>query len=174
MSSKNVEHISLSYVEVLTVLSYLNFYCFSPGWPPSAACRPQTSWMITRCARCCLIWSQPTMPLTASSTPPKAFIHHWFYLSLILTLSLKSKKKLLLSLYGSWKGVNLCWDRYCCPLCLSKNATRSLAYQASPVLWHPPLPSTQTCVITPFITGCLLCPSQNSLFLNLYCTIKKV
>lgn len=33
----------------------LDFYCFSSGWPPSAACQPQTSWMIIRCARCCLI-----------------------------------------------------------------------------------------------------------------------
>lgn len=63
------------------------FFFSPPGWPPSAACQPQMSWMIIRCARCCLIWSRRTMPSTDSSTPPKASIHRWVHLFEILTIS---------------------------------------------------------------------------------------
>lgn len=83
--------------------------------------------MITRCARCCLIWSRPTIPLTASSTPPKASVHRWSHLSAMTLITLKLKKRnTLLSLYVCWKGVNLCLDRFCTPLCLSRYAACSL------------------------------------------------
>lgn len=102
------------------------------------------SWMITRCARCCLIWSQPTMPLTVSFTPPKAFIHHWFYLSVILTLSLKLKTTILP--LWLWEGSEFMLGQVLLStVCVSQNATCNLAYQGSPVLWHPPLAFIQMC-----------------------------
>lgn len=74
---------------------------FSSGWPPLAACRPQMSWMIVRFARCCLTWSQPTTPSTASFIPPKG--PGW-------NSELKEALYFLFNVY--WQGVYLYLDMF--------------------------------------------------------------
>lgn len=134
---------------------YLDIYFFSPGWPPSAACRPQMSWMITRCARCCLIWSRPTMPLTASSTPPKASVHPWSHLSAMTLISLKLKKETL-SLYVCWKGSEfmsgqVLYSPVSVTICCLQPFPPGSSCAVRPSIG---LFSIQTCVINLFIIGC--------------------
>lgn len=160
---------------VASLVIVIDAYFSSPGWPRSAACQPLTSWMIVRCARCCLIWSRPTMPSTASSTPPKAFTHRGFssVWNSDCKISLLKRKCSTFCLWLS-EGSEVLRGEVLCSLCVSPTLPCSLSMPES--FWccemlHWPLFCPKLCdnsLFTPPKTVCFYLSTVISKGLILY------